>query len=177
MSYWPEILQTGDEGRVRPVHRRDVGQRAVWTDWREAAAEDQLGRGTRRSEWHFTSGEAAVHTEAADDCARVDATFHTHLQTTEHGQSASKGSRAAKPECKNGKSCLSKAILQKCCCYLFLYLGYILYHDYLLVFIDLFFVTMQDLLHYRKYFCIRKCFIHLCAVFNAPVYSIVILKL
>lgn len=78
----------------------------------------------------------------------------------------SKGSCAAKPECKNGKSCPTKAILQKCfcCClhlfisYLFLYVDYVLYHDYLLVFIDFSFVPMQDLLHYRVIFLYQKVF-------------------
>lgn len=42
LSHRPALLQTGDQGRLWPVHCRDVRQCSVWTDWRKAIAEDQL---------------------------------------------------------------------------------------------------------------------------------------
>lgn len=48
---------------MRPVHRRDVGQRPVRADRREAAAEDQLGAGGRKRRF---LRDTLVHTGAAD---------------------------------------------------------------------------------------------------------------
>lgn len=86
---------------------------------------------------------------------------------------------------KKWKSCPVKAISQKCfCClhlfinYLFLYIliVYVLYHDYLLVFIDYF-------LFKCKVCCIRVIFLYqkvfhtcMCSIY-APLYSIIPLEL
>lgn len=54
---------------MRPVHRRDVGQRAVRADRREAAAEDQLGGGGRKRRFLC---DTSVHTGAADGHVLAD---------------------------------------------------------------------------------------------------------
>lgn len=110
LSHRPALLQAGDQGGMRPVHRRDVGQRAVRADRREAAAEDQLGGGGRKRR------DTSVHTGAADGHALADG-----RRRFEDSVCSSCKRCTAEPECKKRNCALSRQYCKKeksFCCYL-----------------------------------------------------------
>lgn len=165
MSYRPAILQTGDQGRMWPVHCRNVRQRAVWTDRRETAAKDQLG--TRKTVWHLQVVKLLStwrQQMTASLCfVKICGLLNRHQDRCVClCKTDVKGSCAAKPECKNGNPVLWRQYCKNVLLlfapvlkviYFFILIVYVLYHDYLLVFIDTF-------LFQCKVYCIRVIFLY-----------------
>lgn len=180
MSHWPALLQTGDQGGMWPVHRRNVCQRAVWTDRGETTAEDQLGRKHGWTVWHLVKLLSTWRQQITACLWRAVLCFinicrpmNRHEGSVGFCKTWCKESCAAKPECKNGHRPV-KAILQKCLLFLLLFFlkSLHLFISYLFLYIDcscivpwlssgvhrLFFVPMQALLHYREIFLYQKVF-------------------
>lgn len=89
LPHRPALLQAGDRGGLRPVHRRDVRQRAVPAHRREAAAEDQLGGENPQRKRRTFSHDTSLHVGAAD--GRATGVWAASVPEV----------RTAQPECKN----------------------------------------------------------------------------